>query len=355
MLESKIHLKPIRKRKLTSIDIARLVGVTPSTVSRVLNGAGGFSKQTEQRVLEVVSATGYKPSSAASSLSRQTHETIGLVTEIENDVSYYGPQLMRGVSLALSKSARRLAMDTVHYGSSTADIEALPLFRTRGVDGFIFDVHKTVGNVQLMANRLSVPHVFVNAPHSMPHNAVMPDDVNTAQQATEYLIQRGHRRIGYFPSDVTHSHSSQQNRMKGYLQAMIKAGLQPVPMWDAPLVKKTDRLEPEDYVPRLRQYVDEHGCTAAVTFHAFGAACILSACYQLGYKIPTQLSIIACDYDPILDYTPVKLTSMHLDRAKMGMRAVEMLLRQIEHKVELAPVLMIQGELRESHSVLTLN
>src|SRR5687768_3527951 len=117
MAKSMLILDPASRNKLTCIDIARLVGVAPSTVSRVLNRAGGFSKQTERRVLEAVSATGYKPSSAASSLSRQKHETIGLITEIESDVSYYGPQLIRGISVALSKSSRRLAMDAVHWGT----------------------------------------------------------------------------------------------------------------------------------------------------------------------------------------------------------------------------------------------
>lgn len=353
MSETGTVSKPLTKGKLTSIDIARLVGVAPSTVSRVLNRAGGFSKRTEKLVLEAVSATGYMPSSAASSLSRQTHETIGLITEIESDATNYGPQLIRGISLALSKSLRRLAMDTVHYKSDASEIESLPLFRTRGVDGFIFDVHQTVGDVQAMANRLSIPHVFVNPPHPMPHNAVMPDDVDTAQQATDYLIQRGHRRIGYFPSDVTHTHSSQQNRMKGYLQAMIQAGLSPVPMWDVPLVKATERLEPEDYAPRLQQYVTQHGCTAIVTYHALAAACALSACYVLGIQVPTKLSIIACDYDPILDYTPVKLASMHLDRSKMGTLAVEMLLHQIEGHAARVPVALIKGKLRECSSVVT--
>lgn len=245
-------------------------------------------------------------------------------------------------------------MDTVHYGSGAAEIESLPLFRTRSVDGYIFDAHKTVSDVQALANRLSLPHVFVNSPHPMPHNAVMPDDVDTAQQATDYLIQRGHRRIGYFPSDTTHTHSSQQGRMKGYLQALIKAGLSPVPTWDVPLVKTSERLEPVDYMSRLKQYVSDHHCTAVVAYHAFGAACILSACYTLGIAVPTQLSIIACDYDPIVDYTPVKLTSMHLDRAKMGMLAVEMLLEQIEKPVGRIPTAMVKGQLRECNSVVDL-
>lgn len=351
MMETKTTSRPLAKGKLTSIEIARLVGVAPSTVSRVLNRAGGFSKQTERRVLEAVSATGYKPSSAASSLSRQTHETVGLITEIDNADSYYGPQLIHGVSLELSDSSQRLAMGTVSRGGDAAEIEQLPLFRERSVDGFIFDVHATVGDVQSMANRLAMPHVFVNPPYLMPSNTVMPDDVDDAQQTTEYLIRHGHRCIGYFPSVTTQTHSSQANRMKGYLQAIVKAGLSPLPMWDVPMIKAGERLEPEEYIPRLKMYREQHGCTAVVTYHAMAAACVLSACYMLGIRVPRDLSIIACDDDPMLSYTPVKLSSIHLDRVKMGRQAVRMVLRQIKDSVISVPTLLVNGELRERASV----
>lgn len=140
--------------------------------------------------------------------------------------------------------------------------------------------------------------------------------------------------------------------MKGYLQAIVKAGLQPIPMWDVPLVKSSQRLEPEDYIPRLRSYMTDQGCTAVVTYHAFGAASVLSACYTLGIRVPHDLSIIACDYDPILEYLPVKMTSMHLDRIEMGKLAVDMLLQQIDGDAPSVPTILLKGKLQEFSSVV---
>lgn len=353
MLKNLATSRVFNKGPLTSVDVARLAGVAPSTISRVLNRAGGFSKQTERRVLEVVRKTGYRPSSAARSLSRQTHGTIGLITEIEGQPGYYGPQLIRGISLALSKFSRRLAMDTVHRGDDASGIERLPLFQARSVDGFIFDTHQAAGDLQGMANHLSLPYVFVNSRYTLPYNTIMPDDVDAARQATEYLIKQGHKRIGYFPSAVTQVHSSQENRMKGYLQAVVNAGLQPVPLWDVPLEKAGKWLTVEDYIPRLKRFLDDYKCTAVVTYHAFAAACVFGGCYQLGVRVPRDLSIIACDYDPILEYLPVRVTSVHLDRTEIGQLAVEMLLQQIDNPEDSrnVPTILVEGSLKTFDSV----
>ncbi|MCC6423942.1 MAG: LacI family DNA-binding transcriptional regulator [Phycisphaerales bacterium] len=340
------------KAPLTSVDIARLAGVAPSTISRVLNRAGGFSKQTERRVLEVVRKTGYRPSLAASSLSRKANDTIGLITEIEGQPGYYGPQLIRGISLALSQYSKRLAMDTVHRGDEASSIEKLPLFRSRSVDGYIFDTHQAAGDLQGMANHLSLPYVFVNSRYTLPINTIMPDDVDAAKQATEHLIRHGHKRIGYFPSAYTQVHSSQENRMKGYLQAILTAGLQPVPMWDVPLDKKGKWLTVDDYLPRLKTYLDEFKCTAVVTYHAFAAACVFSGCYQLGIRVPQDLSIIASDYDPILEYLPVRITSIQLDRIEIGKLAVEMLIQQIDNPEDnQITTVLVDGSLKKFDSV----
>lgn len=342
------------KRPLTSLAVARMAGVAPSTVSRVLNRVDGISSKTRRRVLEVVRATGYRPSAAASSLSRQKHETIGLITEIASDNAYYGPQLIRGVSNELAVASMRMAISSVLKGSNIDSIEALPLFLSHSVDGFILDLHAATGDVQAMADRLVTPYVMVNPPRPMTNNAIIPNDIDAAEQATNYLIQRGHRKIGYIPSTEISRLSSQSDRMQGYQRSMTSAGLTPIPLWDVPMTKTQTRMTPEDYIPRLQDYLKNHGCTAVVTYHAPAAARVLSACYLMGVRVPQELSIVACDYDPILEYTPVTLTSLHLDRNAMGELAVRQVLQQINQSVSTIPSVIVKGQLQERNSVATL-
>jgi DNA-binding LacI/PurR family transcriptional regulator len=126
--------------KLTHIDIARLVGVGTSTVSRVLNNSKRVAPRTREKILNAIRTTGYRPSSAARMLVRQKHDTIGLIFEREHIKTYYGSCLIEGVSEKLAESGQRLAMGMVSWQSRVEEIEDLPLLRTVSVDGLIFDI-----------------------------------------------------------------------------------------------------------------------------------------------------------------------------------------------------------------------
>lgn len=346
-------IQPARRgrSRVTCIDVARMVGVAPSTVSRVINSSHRVSAQTRGRVMSAIKATGYRPLQSASSLPRGTHGTIGLISEIEDahaDATSYSTELISGVSFAITRFGLRLAMDMVHVRAEAHEIESLPLFQTVSIDGLILDVCNVRGNVGEVADELRLPVVFVNAPEPRSFNTVMPDDTAVARSATDYLIQRGHRRIGYIPSAGVNKHSSQPRRMNGYVQAMLKAQLQPLPLWDVPTLG--DGYQNADYIERLRHYQSQ-GCTGIVVYNAPAAAYVLRACVQLGVSVPKDMSIISCDFDPMVKYAVVPITCFKLDRVKMGTLAVEMLGRRIENHSLNVPSIFLTGELKELESV----
>lgn len=329
--------------RVTCIDIARMVGVAPSTVSRVINDSQRVSADTRRRVMNAIAATGYRPSLAASSLPRRRHDTIGLITESTAHGSY-GPELIRGVSVALTASGQRLAINMISDLQPAEALEGLPLFQSVSVDGLILDVCNTTGDIDAVIGRLRTPAVFVNAPSPRPFNTVMPDDEHVARRATEYLIERGHRKIGYLPNCQV-PHSSHPLRMNGYAQAMLKRGLGPLPMWDAALEHR-----PALFAERLAM-LRSHGATAVVTYNGIVAAYAVRACVELKFKIPDELSIVACDYDPVAEFTVVPVTCFRLDRAEMGRLAVGMLAERIEHPSRNVKSIFLSGELVELASV----
>jgi len=340
---------PSRPRvNVTCIDIARMVGVAPSTVSRVINHSEKVSADTRARVLSAIQATGYRPSVAASSLPRRKHDVVGLVSEMAVDPSSYGPDLIRGISIAISKLGQRLAMDTVQYNDPAEVLERLPLLRSLSIDGLILDTHSIVGDIDAIVAKMRVPYVFVNAPIPRTYNTVMPDDIYVAGLATEYLIERHHRKIAYLPYAERQRHSSQALRMAGYSQTMMRLELPPGPLWNVPT--KADGHQIEDYIERVRIY-REKGITGVVTYNAPAAALLMRACVMSNVRVPHELSIISCDYDPMNRYTVVPITSLHLDRAEMGDAAVRMLLWRIENDWADAPSVSIQAKLVEMESV----
>ena len=139
--------------------------------------------------------------------------------------------------------------------------------------------------------------------------------------------------------------------MAGYSQTMMHLELAPGPLWNTPTSGDGHQLK--DYIDRLKLYLDR-GITGVVTYNAPTAALLLRACVALGVRVPKDLSVLSCDYDAILRYTSVPVTSLHLDRVEMGDIAVGMLLQRIENDWADVPSISVKAKLVEQESVLSL-
>ncbi len=330
------------KSRLTYRDVARIAGVAPATVSRVLNKSTKVAPGTRDRVLAAIKDTGYKPMFAARMLARQRHETIGLIFEKEHVKTYYGAGLIEGLAEALTEKGLHLALNMISWDGTPGDLGRLPILETRSVDGLVLDVAQLGEGIAEIVAESGLPAVFVNPTEPMEHNAIVPDDLGASRMATEYLIGKGHTKIGYMPCYRQETHHSQRDRMKGYVETMTAAGLEPMPRWDCPPKRI---LGPRtDYHERLDLYRIEYGATAIVAYSMIEAIPLAFACSQLGLSIPGDVELVGCDYDPSIQIVPVQIPCVYLDRAKMGRIAIEMLLRCIENPKEDIPSYAYRGE-----------
>ena len=346
-----------KRKRATYRDIARLAEVHPASVSRALNDLPTVSPEIRERVIDAAQALNYRTVTAARNLRSQRTETIGLITEIETESTHYGSGLLRGVSRALTDVEFHLKICSIHCGASADELASLPLLRTISIDGVILDGHQVRGNVEGVFGKLEMPYIWVNPPEIRQYNAVIPDDVAVARRATRVLIEHGHRKIAYLPhARLSHIvHHSQSDRMRGYIEAMTRAGLPPIPTWDEEL-KRNGPDDPisnqfDEMVQRIRSFKSQ-GCTAMVFYSGFQAATILFACAKAGLKVPEEMSLIACDFDSSIRYLPITVTTMNLDRAEMGKLAVKMLQQRIENENKDLPSEFFQGELMEGETVL---
>jgi DNA-binding LacI/PurR family transcriptional regulator len=335
----------VRKKKPSVIDVARLAGVDHSTVSRFLNNNPNVAVATGEKIRQAIKMTGYKPFGSARSLVLRRHETVGLVFEKEHVNTFYGARLIEGVTEKLSETGNRLAMGMIRWYRPATEIEDLPLLRMHSIDGLILDVAQISGDLDAVVYRLGLPYVYVNPAGGRPFNTIIPNDVSVAKMAVQYLIDRGHRKIGYIPCYKETQHSSQPDRMKGYVEAILQAGLQPVPLWDKPL--EEIHKEDSDYDLRLKIYRQEYGCTAIVANSGTEALRMLFACYKAGVKVPAEMAMIGCDFTPTMTETPVPIPCIHLDRLKMGQRAVQMLMERIKEPERDIPTVYFEGSLIE--------
>src|SRR4051794_24826304 len=213
-------------RAVTIRDVARLAGVSLSTVSQVLNGRPGYaSATTRERVLEVARELGYRPNALARGLVTSRTGTLGLV--ITDITRGFFTQVVGSVEQIASKQGYSVLLACAD--GIQPEQTALETFLDKRVDGIICmsSTADTSAEHIFQVTRLGVPLVVINRPlHTSELNQIAWDDVEIGQRATEHLIGLGHRRIAHISGPLhPPSRRSGPDRLKGYEQALAAAGL----------------------------------------------------------------------------------------------------------------------------------
>ena len=216
-----------RQETVTLKDVARASEVSYQTVSRAVNGLPGINADTRDKVLEVARALGYRRNGIAGSLRTNRSRAIGLVlSDIEN--AFFAEVVQaaeaearrRGYSVLLATSNEELARER----------EAVGTLMERRVDGLI--VAPSEGDHGYLDRELPDDFPLVAINRAIPERscgAVLIDNVEAARQATEVLVQRGHRRVGALVGDLALMTS--RERLEGFEQALRAGGGSVRPDW----------------------------------------------------------------------------------------------------------------------------
>ncbi len=216
-----------RNRNITLKDVAKASKVSYQTVSRAVNDLPGINAATRERVLKIAGELGYRRNGLAGSLRTNRSRAIGIVvSDIENTFFAEAVQAAetdarsRGYSVLLATSNEDLGREQ----------EAVRALVERRVDGLI--VAPSEGDHDYLVRDLpsGLPLVAINrAIPEYPSGAVLLDNIKAARQATEVLIQRGHRRVGALIGDLTLMTS--RERLKGFEEALHAGGAQRHGQW----------------------------------------------------------------------------------------------------------------------------
>lgn len=302
-------------------DVAAMAGVGIATVSRVVNDRGNVAPATRERVLEVIRALEYRPSSVAQNLSLKRTLVVGVVLPFLTQASSI--ERVRGIVTALASSPYDLAL----YDVESADRKQRA-FRLLG------DAHHTDGLLVVSlvppdeeVRRLrvgTIPCVLVDARHDgLP--SVVVDDVAGGEIATRYLLELGHRRIAFVgdkPPDPFRFHSS-RDRTTGYERALESAGVPIRPEYVR--AGTQSRHVARSIADELLRLPDPPTAVfAASDLQALG---VLEAARALQVDVPDQLSVIGFDDIEIASY--VGLTTVRQQLFESGRRGAELLLQAL--------------------------
>jgi DNA-binding LacI/PurR family transcriptional regulator len=208
-------------------DVARFAGVSPMTVSRVINGGQMVQPETAAKVERAIRKLGYQRNDIARNLRKRSQLTLTIGLLVDDIANPFFSALARAV-----EDSARLRNYLVLIGSSQnepqREREVISAFCSRQADGLI--VVPAAGNHRFLTHHISrgTHVVCVDRPApGLAVDTVLVDNRPAAHQAVRYLLERGHRRVGYLGDDT--DIWPVRERYEGYLAALADAGLEPDP------------------------------------------------------------------------------------------------------------------------------
>ena len=313
----------MRSNQVTIKDIARELGVSPSTVSRAMKDHPDISPATKKQVNELVEKLKYRPNAVALSLRSRKTNTIALV--VPEIVHHFFSSVISGIEEVAQEDGYHVMIfqSNESYEREVAIVQSLYSLQ---VDGLLVSIAKTskkFGHFTELLNE-GIPLVFFDrACEEIEADRVVVDDFTGAFNAVEYLIQSGCKRIAHFETPQ-HLQIGYQ-RKRGYISALEKHGIEP----DEELMLKCDTLaEALEVTPRIMRL--EHPPDAIFAVNDMTASGVIKALKQLRFRIPDDVSVIGFTDGIVATLTDPTLTSVNQHGFEMGRKAMAMLLKRID-------------------------
>lgn len=323
-------------------DIARKLGVAPSTVSMALRGHPRISKKTRLKVLETAKRLNYKVNILARGLVLRKSSLLGLV--IPDIMTSFFPEIIQGVEEAADKLGYSIIIRASN-NDFQKEADSLRFLRDRHVEGVIVAPVSTKNNIPLILEleKSGIPIVFicnylkgVNIPY------IVVDDVLGAYLATQHLIDLGHRRIAHLRGVPEYPVS--QNRIKGYKKALKEHNFK----MDKVLIRGSDFTFESGY-QAMKEFIALENRPTAV-FAACDMAVIgaMRTIRETGLRVPEDIALVGFDDLKIAALMETRITTIAQPKYEIGEKAIQKLTRRIEKKLVRSSILKPKLVIRDS-------
>jgi DNA-binding LacI/PurR family transcriptional regulator len=300
------------------VDVARRAGVSPATVSRVLNDSSLVTEKTKRKVLQIIEEMDYHPHAAAKQLRSQRTRTIGVIVPDIN-VAYFA-EIIKGIeNMAYARKYKVIICDSDNKPEK--EKEYLGLLPNRAVDAMIL-VTPYLADESIF-EYTDKGHIVGIIGRSV-HNSAIPicktDNVKFSRLAVEHLIGQGHRQIAYMGGYADSLDSYE--RLEGYMAAMKAHQIPFLPS----LMDNGDFDETGGYEAMLRLTDKQIPFTAIYVANDEMALGVYKACKEQGIRIPEDLAVVGVDNNRITKYLSPPLSTVEQPKYAMGALMAEKLI-----------------------------
>jgi LacI family transcriptional regulator len=321
-----------RTNKMTLMDVARAAGVSPSTVSRILSGTANVTQETRQRVMVEIKRLNYQPNVLAQGLKLGQSRTIGVLTQEVN--SPFFNETVQGIESGFQDSvydpifSGGYSYKEEHpsdYSRIVEEKRALDVLRRRRVDALIVIGSSLPDDLILDLSRDMILVMVGRKVLGLEERCIYMDNLQGGFDATQHLLELGHRQIAFITGTAGHPHSLE--RLQGYQNALEGAGI----AFNPHLIIEGD-------------YSEQSGLQAVETllnngvhFTALFAANDQMACgarlalYDRGIQVPGDISLIGFDDLSHVKYAIPPLTTIRQPMLEIGQAAARLTLNLLQN------------------------
>jgi len=334
------------RSRVTIRDVAAHAGVSHQTVSRVINNVERVRPETRSLVEASIKELGYRPNAIARSMARGRTCTLACISPNLTDFTF--ASIIEGAEVEVRKHNYFLVSSTAPTEEEFSSLIE-ELFNSRRAEGLFVINPYSDGRHNLLPP--DVPSVFVAARprEGDTVSSVALDDFNVALQASQHLIELGHRRIAMVTGPMEEDCS--QDRCSGYEQALKDKGINTDPSF----IITGDWSATSGNQAFKKLFNLPSPPTAIFAQNDRMAIGVLRAAREMGINVPDELSVIGVDDMPLSSYFDPPLTTMHQDLLSIGREAARLLIDAVEKKEVSPKHLLLKAQLihRQSTKPIT--
>ncbi|MFC0334324.1 LacI family DNA-binding transcriptional regulator [Paenibacillus sepulcri] len=340
-------------KKITMQDIADHVGVSKFAVSKALSGKSGIKPETRDKIVQAAAQLGYRfitkeepaaeeqPKAAA--FGETDHrQVIVLVPNVRYQTrhSYYWGRIIEGVQLELEERGIGMILVTEHIRSQFAN-----MINPRGVMGII-GVGVVSYQILLEIRNLGIPFVLIDHEDPLiPSDVLSMNNFEWMRRITHYLVGMGHRNL-QFVGNLRYSRSF-YDRWFGYRSMTEEHGLGVNQHEGLLTIRGDNRSEMTEALETILQELSRESRmpTAFACANDSIAMCVMTILARMNIRVPDEVSVTGFDDIKDAALSSPTLTTVHVHKRGMGVRAVEALLRRLEHPNSPKEKILLTGEL----------
>lgn len=323
-------------KKLSMTEVAKLSGVSIATISRVINGSGGYSAKTEEKVRRIIQETGFVANSNAKSLRTNLSQTVGvIVPDLTND--FFSRVVRELVNSFFQKNYSVFVCDTNE--DEQREDQLVQNFISRKVDGIIYISGQS--DVSKLETEYDIPVLYMDRSPRNASNLVHSDNHQGGYMAGQHLLAAGCR----YPIMIRDARriSTVDQRYYGFIKALSDAGLEPAKKIFVETAVSYESAY--DAIPKvLKMFPQVDGIFCSNDVMALGA---LHGLQDAGIQVPEQIQLIGFDGNTLTKYSRPQITTIAQDYEQMGKAACRQMLDLISNEHDFLQTVVIPVKLVE--------